>query len=71
MDYHELLSDNGPSFTSDEFKKFMQANGIKHITSALYHPSTNGFAERALQTVKQGLNRLMVILWKKNCRGFC
>ena len=52
------MSDNGPSFTSDEFKKFMQANGIRHITSAPYHPSTNGLAERAVQTVKQGLKQI-------------
>ena len=36
-----IVSDNGPSFTSDEF---MQANGIGHITSAPYHPSINGLA---------------------------
>ena len=53
-----IVSDNGPSFTSDEFKKFMQANGIRHITSAPYHPSTNGLAERAVQTVKQGLKQI-------------
>ena len=33
-------------------------NGIKHITSAPYHPSTNGMGERAVQTVKEGLKRL-------------
>ena len=49
---------NGPSFTSGEFKKFMQANGIRHITSAPYHPSTNGLAERAVQTVKHGLRKM-------------
>ena len=55
---HKVVSDNGPSFTSEEFKKFMKANGIKHITSAPYHPSTNGLAERAVQTVKQGLRQM-------------
>ncbi len=41
----KIVSDNGPTFTSDEFKKFMHANGVRHITSAPYHPSTNGLAE--------------------------
>ena len=52
------VSDNGPSLVSSEFKKFLQLNGIRHITSAPYHPSTNGLAERAVQTVKQGLKQM-------------
>ena len=52
-----IVTDNGPSFTSNEFREFTQKNGIKHVTSAPYHPSSNGQAERAVQTVKQGLKR--------------
>ena len=33
-------------------------NGIKYITSAPYHTSTNGMAECAVQTVNEGLKRL-------------
>ena len=47
-----IVSDNASCFTSNEFIHFCKMNGIKHITSAPYHPSTNGMAERAVQTVK-------------------
>ena len=53
-----LVSDNGPQFTSDEFQTFLKRNGIKHITSAPYHPSTNGLAERFVQSFKQALKSM-------------
>ena len=53
----KIVTDNGPSFVSQEFEAFLTVNGIKHITSAPYHPSTNGLAERAVQTMKLGLRR--------------
>ena len=30
----QLVSDNGPQFTADEFKEFLKANHVKHIRSA-------------------------------------
>ena len=51
----QVVSDNGPQFTSEEFAIFMKSNGIKHTRSAPYHPSTNGLAERFVQSLKQAL----------------
>ena len=47
-----VLPDNGSNFVSSEFKSFLQKNGMKHITSAPYHPSTNGLVEQGMK--KQG-----------------
>ena len=42
-----LVSDNESAFTSSEFEELMCLNGIRHSTSAPYHPATNGLAEVA------------------------
>ena len=51
----QLVSDNGPQFTSAEFEQFLKGNQMKHILSAPYHPSSNGLAERFVQTLKRTL----------------
>ena len=50
----QLVSDNGPQFTSDDFAVFME-NGVQHIRMAPYHPDSNGLAERFVQSVKMAL----------------
>ena len=52
------VSDNGPSFTSEEFGEFMIRNSIRHVTSAPYHPSTNGAAERTVQSFKNAMHKM-------------
>ena len=53
-----VVSDNGTCFVSAEFRQFLEKNGIRHTTSAPYHPASNGLAERAVQIVKQGLKKM-------------
>ena len=51
----QLVSDNGPQFTSSEFESFMRMNGIKHIRTSPYHSASNGAVERLVQTFKQAM----------------
>lgn len=51
----QIVSDNGPQFTSSDFADFMKLNGVKHVRSAPYHPSSNGAIERLVQTFKQAM----------------
>ena len=52
----KLVSGIGSVFTSQEFTDFIKSNGIDHIKTAPYHPSSNGLAERAVQVLKKGLS---------------
>ncbi|XP_046671149.1 uncharacterized protein K02A2.6-like [Homalodisca vitripennis] len=52
-----LHSDNGPPFTSSEFKQFMEMNDIKHTFSPVYHPKSNGQAENSVKFAKDKLKR--------------
>lgn len=52
-----VVSDNASYSVSEETEVFWRKNGIKHITPAPYNPSSNGLAERAEKTFKEGLSK--------------
>nr|XP_061834657.1 uncharacterized protein K02A2.6-like [Nerophis lumbriciformis] len=53
-----LVTDNGPSLVSAEFENFLRKNGVKHVTTAPYHPSSNGCAERAVRVFKEAIKKM-------------
>ena len=53
----EMVTDNGPQFSSGVMREFMERNGIRHLMGAPYHPQTNGLAERFVQTLKKYLKK--------------
>ncbi len=60
-----IVTDNGSSFTSQEFRELLENNGIRHTTSAPYHPASNGMAECAVQIVKKGLKKFQMEVSKR------
>lgn len=50
-----IVSDNGPQFSSLEFKNVCIKQGIQHCRTAPYHPQSNGKAEKFVHILKTAI----------------
>ncbi|KAL0268628.1 UNVERIFIED_CONTAM: hypothetical protein PYX00_010487 [Menopon gallinae] len=49
----KVVTDNGPTFTSEEFRKFLGNNQVELVCTPPYHPASNGAAENSVKVFKQ------------------
>ena len=64
-----VQSDNGPQYTSLEYKDFAKTWGFEITTSSPHFPQANGAAERGVQTCKKILKQTDPTLAMLNCRN--
>ena len=53
----EVVSDNGPQFSSRKFKQFAESWEFKHTTTSPKNPQANGQVENAIGTTKSVLKK--------------
>ena len=54
-----LVTDNGRQDCSNDFKEFLERNGVKHSFSPPHHPVTNGAAENFVGTFKDKVKKIV------------
>ena len=65
----EMVSDNGPQFSSQEMKEFSETYGFRHITTSPHYPLANGLAERMVKPSKVCLRILQIITRLSSATG--
>ena len=51
------MSDNGPPFNGDDFKRFSRDFDFVHVTSSPHHHQSNGFIESMVKKVKNAYKK--------------
>uniref|UniRef100_A0A8C2DFQ8 Integrase catalytic domain-containing protein n=1 Tax=Cyprinus carpio TaxID=7962 RepID=A0A8C2DFQ8_CYPCA len=62
----QIVSDNGPQFTSEAWRSFCDMYDTQHITSSPHNPLGNGHTEQAVQTAKRILKQddpVVALMW--------
>ncbi|KAG6438794.1 hypothetical protein O3G_MSEX000230 [Manduca sexta] len=54
-----LVTDNGPTWTSEEFRSFCKIVGVKQTFTPTYYPATNGLAERFVESFKSHVIKIV------------
>ncbi|CAH8582717.1 unnamed protein product [Dicrocoelium dendriticum] len=54
----EIVTDNGPQFTSHEFHSFLQLHAIRHSRTTPYNPAANGMVERFNRSLKESIQAI-------------
>ncbi|XP_055880846.1 uncharacterized protein LOC129925304 [Biomphalaria glabrata] len=54
-----LLTDNASQFRSEQFKKWMEQSGMRHMTSSVYHAEGNGTCEWFNGGLKRALAKIV------------
>ena len=54
-----IISDNGPQYSSEKFRKFTSKYGISHQTSSPGNSQSNGAAEAAVKTIKRMMRKCL------------
>ena len=54
----QVISDNGPQFSSQDFKDFSKHWDFEHTTSSPHHPASNGQAEIAVKNMKNLITKV-------------
>ena len=48
----QLISDNGPQYDSEDFRRFAKDYGFQHLTSSPGFQQSNGYAESQVKVLK-------------------
>ena len=52
-EHPRLITDNGPQYTTRDFKEFIRLMGMTHVRTSPYYPQSNGKQERWHGTIKR------------------